>query len=109
MRIGFVFSTCILAFAAGAAEPVAPTPPMGWNSWDAYGTTVTEPEVKANADYMARSLKSHGWQYIVVDIQWSDPTPKSHGYRPNADLVMDGYGRLIPAPQRFPTAAGDKG
>ena len=82
---------------------------MGWNSWDAFGTTVTEDEVKANADYMAAHLKPHGWQYVVVDIQWSEPNPKSHGYRPNAELVMDDYGRLMPAPNRFPSAANGKG
>jgi hypothetical protein len=49
---------------------LAPTPPLGWNSWDAYGTTVTEAEVKANTDVMASTLKQFGWQYIVVDIQW---------------------------------------
>ena len=58
---------------------------------------------------MAARLKSHGWQYVVVDIQWSEPHPQSHGYRPNADLVMDEYGRLIPAPNRFPSAAGHQG
>ncbi len=82
---------------------------MGWNSWDCYGTTVTEAEVKANADYMASKLKKYGWQYIVVDIQWSDPNAKAHGYRPNADLAMDGYGRLIPAVNRFPSAANGAG
>jgi hypothetical protein len=92
-----------------AAGPPAATPPMGWNSWDCYGTTVTEAEVKANADSMARNLKQHGWQYIVVDIQWSDPNAKAHGYRPGAELAMDGYGRLIPAPNRFPSSAGSKG
>ena len=98
-------------FAAGAfAQPLlAPTPPMGWNSWDSFGTTVTEAEVRANADYMARHLKAYGWQYIVVDIQWSEPNPKTHGYRPGADLVMDPYGRLIPAPNRFPSSADGKG
>jgi hypothetical protein len=82
---------------------------MGWNSWDAYGTTVTEAEVKANADFMARRLKRHGWQYVVVDIQWSEKNPKSHGYRPDADLAMDGYGRLVPAENRFPSAVGGRG
>jgi alpha-galactosidase len=48
----------------------AATPPMGWNSWDAYGTAVREEDVKANADYMAKNLAQHGWQYVVVDIQW---------------------------------------
>ena len=99
------------AFAAAAcAQPLlAPTPPMGWNSWDSFGTTVTENEVKANADYMAKNLKSHGWQYIVVDIQWSDANAKAHGYRPNAELTMDEYGRLMPAPNRFPSSANGQG
>ncbi|MDE3197415.1 MAG: glycoside hydrolase family 27 protein [Acidobacteriota bacterium] len=82
---------------------------MGWNSWDSFGTTVTETEVKANADYMATHLKNHGWQYIVVDIQWSEQQPKSHGYRPEADLAMDAWGRLIPASNRFPSSANGKG
>jgi hypothetical protein len=82
---------------------------MGWNSWDCFGTTVQESEVKANADYMASRLRKYGWQYIVVDIQWSDPKAKAHGYRPNADLAMDAYGRLIPAVNRFPSATDDHG
>ena len=37
----------------------APTPPMGWNSYDYYDTTVDEAAVKANADYMAKHLKAY--------------------------------------------------
>ena len=48
----------------------AKVPPMGWNSYDYYDTTVNEEQVKANADYMAAHLKDFGWEYIVVDIQW---------------------------------------
>ena len=88
---------------------LAPVPPMGWNSWDSYGTTVTEPEVKAQADYMARHLARYGWQYVVVDIQWYEPNARAHGYREDAELLMDGYGRLLPAPNRFPSAAGGRG
>ena len=44
------------------------TPPMGWNSYDYYDTTVNESQIKANADYMAKNLKKYGWEYIVVDI-----------------------------------------
>jgi alpha-galactosidase len=106
-----VLAVLLAAFGgwASAQIPLAPVPPMGWNSWDSFGTTVTEDEVKANADYMAKNLKSHGWQYIVVDIQWSEQHPKTHGYRPNADLAMDRYGRLIPAPNRFPSSANGNG
>jgi len=87
----------------------APTPPMGWNSWDAYGTTVKEGEVKANADVMAADLKQYGWQYIVVDIQWYEPQAKAHGYRIGADLSMDKHGRLVPALNRFPSSANGQG
>src|SRR5437588_803505 len=90
-------------------KALAAKPPMGWNSWDCFGTTVRESEVKANADYMAQHLRRYGWHYIVVDIQWSDPKAKAHGYRPNADLAMDAYGRLTPATNRFPSAAEDRG
>jgi alpha-galactosidase len=88
---------------------LAPTPPLGWNSWDCYGPTVREDEVKANADFMAKHLLKHGWNTIVVDIQWYEPAAKAGGYRPNADLIMDGYGRLMPAVNRFPSAANDAG
>ena len=40
---------CAACFPAPAAEVVAATPPMGWNSWDCYGTTVTEAEVKVGS------------------------------------------------------------
>lgn len=85
------------------------TSPMGWNSWDCYGAAVTEDIVRANADYMAKNLKAFGWEYIVVDIQWSEPNATCHEYRPFADLCMDEYSRLIPAPNRFPSSEGGKG
>lgn len=84
-------------------------PPMGWNSWDSYGTTVTEDEVLANARTMAAELKSAGWDTLVVDIAWYDPTARAHGYNENAPLVLDAYGRQLPDPVRFPSAAGGKG
>ena len=90
-------------------KPIAPTPPMGWNSWDCYGGSVTEEEVRGNALYMAQHLKPFGWEYVVVDIQWYQPTMRSSSYIPYADLCMDGFGRLLPAPNRFPSAADGRG
>src|SRR6516225_12266794 len=49
---------------------LAPTPPMGWNSWDSYGRSITEADIKANADWMAGHLKRFGWQYVVIDEGW---------------------------------------
>jgi alpha-galactosidase len=110
-----IFCSSICAFlpsatpVAGQTPQLAPTPPMGWNSWDSYGTTIKENEVKANADAMASALKQYGWQYIVIDIQWYEPNAQAHGYRPNAQLAMDSYGRLVPADNRFPSAANGQG
>jgi alpha-galactosidase len=87
----------------------ANTPPMGWNSWDCYGATVREDEVKGNADYIAEHLKPFGWEYVVVDIQWYEAGAVSSAYRPFVPLEMDEYSRLIPAVNRFPSAANGKG
>lgn len=92
-----------------AQQNIAPTPPMGWNSWDCYGAAVTEAEVRGNAEYMAQHLKDFGWEYVVVDIQWSEPGAVSSQYRPFVPLCMDEYSRLIPAVNRFPSAADGKG
>ncbi|MFC8193466.1 glycoside hydrolase family 27 protein [Cellulomonas sp. NPDC057328] len=85
------------------------TPPMGWNSWDCYGTTVTEAEVLANARFLAEHLLPHGWDTVVVDIDWSDPDARPHGYTQDAALVLDAHGYPQPAPGRFPSAADGTG
>lgn len=96
-------------FGRDDQEHLAATPPMGWNSWDSYGTTVREEQVKANADAMAHDLAKYGWKYIVVDIQWYEPNAQGHDYKPGAHLTMDEYGRLLPAVNRFQSSAGNEG
>lgn len=95
--------------ANSVTSALALTPPMGWNSWDSYGPTVREEEVKANADYMAEHLAKFGWQYIIVDIEWYQPSSKAHGYIPGGAVTVDEFGRFIPAPNRFPSAANGQG
>jgi alpha-galactosidase len=82
---------------------------MGWNSWDSFATTITERQTKSEADYMAAHLKAHRWQYIVVDIQWYEPAATGYDYRKGAPLTLDGWGRLQPAVNRFPSADGARG
>jgi hypothetical protein len=89
---------------------LAKTPPMGWNSWDCYGPTVTEKEIRSNTDYMAEHLKQHGWQYIIVDIRWFVENDKAGGYNETDPIyTMDDYGRFLPAVKKFPSAADGKG
>jgi hypothetical protein len=94
---------------APAFHQFAVTPPMGWNSWDCFGTAVTEQQTKANADYMADHLLKHGYQYIVVDIQWYEPHASGHDYKAGAKLTMDANGRLLPADNKFPSAKDGMG
>jgi alpha-galactosidase len=56
---------------------LAPTPPMGWNSWDSYGLTVNEAQFRANMVVMAAQLKEFGWQYVVVDEGWYLENPEN--------------------------------
>lgn len=85
------------------------TAPMGWNSWDCYGASVNEEIVRKNAEYMAKHLKKYGYEYVVVDIQWYEPTAESHEYHPFAEVCTDEYSRLIPAENRFPSSKDGKG
>lgn len=88
-------------------------PPMGWNSYDYYDTTVTEQDIKANAAFMAKRLKECGWEYVVVDIAWYSKEAgmqrDQYQYVPFARLQMDEYSRLLPDEDRFPSAKDGKG
>lgn len=95
-----------LALPALRAATLAPTPPMGWNSWDAYGFTINEKDFKANVQVL-RGLKPYGWNYAVIDEGWYFKDPLAS---PNARVYnLDADGRLIPDPARYPSAAAGGG
>lgn len=95
--------TSAYAYGQRASRFLAPTPPMGWNSCDSYGLSITEDEFKANANSMAEKLLPSGWEYAVVDEGWylSNPEAKPGSFR----FVMDDKGRYIPAQNRFASAS----
>ncbi|RWY48201.1 glycoside hydrolase family 27 protein [Mucilaginibacter gilvus] len=110
----------LIGAGASAQNKIAGTPPMGWNSYNCFGSAVHEDEVKANTDYMAEKLKPFGWEYIVVDFLWSyDNPPGSNIGNPFQMrlgdgsyvpwLTMDKWGRLMPQPNKFPSALDGKG
>ncbi|ROR81736.1 Alpha galactosidase A [Plantibacter flavus] len=82
----------------------ADRPPMGWNSWDCFGGSVTEAEVLANAAFLAEHLLPVGWDTVVVDIQWYEPAPGVGDYERVSQPTLDAWGRPQPAPNRFPSA-----
>jgi hypothetical protein len=104
-----MLKTVLAVIPALGFHEYAPTPPMGWNSWDCFGTAVTEQQTKENADYMAAHLARFGYEYVVVDIQWYEPNATGHDYVEGAKLTLDEYGRLLPAANKFPSSAGGAG
>lgn len=57
--------------AQRAATNLASTPPMGWNSWNAFGEDINEEKVLAIADAMVVSgMRDAGWRYVMLDDGW---------------------------------------
>ncbi|MFT4152928.1 glycoside hydrolase family 27 protein [Parafilimonas sp.] len=112
--------TFLFCFISISGFTQASKPPLGWNSYNCFGSAVHEDEVKANAGYMAQHLKQYGWQYIVVDFLWAyDNPPYSKIGNPFQErlydgsyipwLAMDEYGRLMPQATKFPSSFQNKG
>ncbi|MHC4150602.1 MAG: NPCBM/NEW2 domain-containing protein [Planctomycetota bacterium] len=108
--IGFVvFTICATSFSSEAANDqfvtidtennrLALTPPMGWNSWNAFETDIDEEKIKQIADAMVDSgMRDSGYIYLVLDDGWM------------ADS-RDNNGNLTADPNKFPSgmkAIGD--
>ena len=70
--------------------PLAPVPPMGWNSWNTFGWNISDGLIRATADIFAESgLKDAGYEYIIIDDCWSEKQ-------------RDKNGRLVPDREKFP-------
>jgi len=97
LAAGLVAASLAWPAPAGAAPqgrpPVtlAPTPPMGFNNWNAFGCDVSETLIKQTADVMVSSgLKAAGYVYVNIDDCW-------------ALRERDADGRLVPDPVKFPS------
>ena len=106
ISVAFLAATS-LASSLLPAQTVAPTPPMGWNSWDSYGFTIDEDQFKANATVLA-SLQQFGWKYAVIDEGWYMANPEGHSLD-ERHYLWNGNGLLVPDPARFPDAANGTG
>ncbi len=105
MRFGLL-ALLLLCCLSVCAQMLAPTPPMGWNSWDSYGLTITEQQFAANMDVLAAKLKPFGWRYAVIDEGWYLQNPEAAGKPETLRYTVNVLGQYDPAPDRFPSAAG---
>jgi hypothetical protein len=93
----------LVCMGVRAQKVLAPTPPMGWNSWDSYGLTINEQQFRANVDALSTRLKPAGYRYAVVDEGWYLLNPqkqKSEAFQYRTDR----FGRYQPALNRFASA-----
>src|SRR5690606_1963379 len=97
-RLGAALAMVIaIGGANAAASPVvekfpklAPTPPMGWNSWNRYGCDVDEAKVRTAAQALVSSgMRDAGYRYVVIDDCWQGTRNQS--------------GTIRPDPKRFPS------
>ena len=105
--IASVIALTALATTLPHAQTLALTPPMGWNSWDAYGLTIDEADYKANATVLA-GLKQYGWQYAVIDEGWYMENPFG-AHLEQRKYLWNANGILIPVASRFPSSADGAG
>src|SRR5215469_8224543 len=66
----------ILKAQASEKKVLAPTPPMGWNSWDSYGLRINEQQFRDNVERLATKLKPYGYSYAVIDEGWYMANPE---------------------------------
>jgi len=68
------------------------TPPMGWNSWNVFTSTVNEKLIMEMADAMvANGMRDLGYQYVNMDDDWHAKQREADG-RPKADSVKFPHG-----------------
>jgi alpha-galactosidase len=94
-----LLTICIAAYTAQSFGQLAPTPPMGWNSWNKFGCNVSETMIKEMADAMVKcGMRDAGYEYIVIDDCWqvsrdsagnivADPARFSSGMKALADYI----------------------
>jgi alpha-galactosidase len=77
---------------------LAPTPPMGWNTWNTFAANINETLVRETAEVLiASGMRDAGYTYIVLDDCWMTKQ-------------RDADGNLVPDPAKFPSgmkALGD--
>jgi len=112
MNARTLFLSLLISFSASLAlaqQPLAPTPPMGWNSWDSYNENINEQQVRANAEKMAKELKPHGYQYVVIDEGWYLVDLDQRTKAEESKFALDADGRFIPDAVRYPSSANGAG
>jgi len=88
-------------------DTIALTPPMGWNSWNIWGSAFTGEHAKAAAEALdASGLADYGFAYINLDDWWEMNNSSQNTKRPELKgPARDGDGMILSNPS-FPDMKG---
>jgi alpha-galactosidase len=91
-RIAVLLVLCLpVCASAEKFKGLAPTPPMGWNSWNTFAMKIDEKLIKETAEALiASGMRDAGYNYIVIDDGWEA-------------MERDAQGNLVPDPNKFPS------
>ena len=96
--VGTAAALLLCSAALAGARQLARRPPMGWNSYDAYGTTITEAQFRANVRWMSQHLRRYGWRYAVIDAEWFVRNPTPSGGAKGSVITLDRWCIGLPVP-----------
>jgi len=67
----FVATLWPAASLRAQSSPLAPTPPMGWNSWGYFRLKISDAIIRKQAKALVTSgMKAAGYDYVVIDGGW---------------------------------------
>lgn len=95
-----------VSYAGAETKPIAPTPPLGWNSFDSYGVYLHEQAAMENLEAMALKLEPFGYEYFVIDNGWFGEYKLKPGTlypleKHASDVRINEYGHVIPSKTYF--------
>jgi len=90
IALGIACGNGTTAAQSASGRSLAPTPPMGWNSWNKFACNVSEELIRETADAMVSSgMQAAGYQYVNIDDCWQ--------------VSRDAQGTIVADPTRFPS------
>jgi alpha-galactosidase len=79
-------------FRIVVGEDIALTPALGWNSYNGFGTSITQDlELREAKAMVASGLAQHGWTYVNMDDGWiaKDRGGPFHALQPDPQRYTD--------------------
>lgn len=90
LKVANALGSDCLSFLFRIGDQIALTPPMGFNTWNAWGLNISQQKIKGVIDaFIETGLIDYGWAYINIDDGWAAPQRNKGGILPGNDSFPD--------------------